>query len=159
MTRFGEKIRDRRIELGLKQEQLADLVGVSRRTIVSYETTEAKPYTRTMRKLAEALGVTEQYLRDDDCDNPQAGIETEQYVQAARDEFGKKGADEMAAALAQNTALFAGGTLTEEQKDMYYEALSRAYFSNKRRAREKFGQKNPDGTLKHPRGGGKVQGN
>ncbi|MCD7825478.1 MAG: helix-turn-helix domain-containing protein [Clostridiaceae bacterium] len=159
MTRFGEKVRDRRIELGLKQEQLADLVGVSRRTIVSYETTEAKPYTRTMRKLAEALGVTEQYLKNDDCDDPQAGIETEQYIQAARDEFGKKGADEMAAALAQNTALFAGGTLTEEQKDMYYEALSRAYFSNKRRARAKFGDKNPDGTLKHPRGGGKVQGN
>lgn len=159
MTPFGEKIRNRRIELGLKQEQLANLVGVSRRTIVSYETTEARPYTRTMRKLAEALGVTEQYLRDDDCLDPQAGIETEEYIQAARDEFGQKGADEMAKALAQNTALFAGGTLTEEQKDMYYEALTRAYFSNKRRARERFGNKNPDGTLKHPRGGGKVQDN
>lgn len=159
MTRFGEKIRNRRIELGLRQEQLADLVGVSRRTIVSYETTEAKPYSRTMRRLAEALGVTEQYLKDDDCEDPQAGIETERYIRAARDEFGKKGADEMAEALAQNTALFAGGTLSEEQKDMYFEALSRAYFSNKRRAREKFGSKNPDGTLKHPRGGGKVQEN
>lgn len=159
MSRFGEKIRLRRIELGLKQEQLAALVGVSRRTIVSYETTDAMPYAKTMRRLAESLGVTEQYLKDDECDDPQAGIETERYIQAARDEFGKQGADEMARVLAQNEALFAGGTLSEDQKDLFYEALTRAYFSNKRRAKQKYGAKNPDGTLKHPRGGGKTQAN
>ena len=50
---------------------------------------------------------------------------------------------EMAALLTQNEQLFAGGTLTEDQKDMFFEAVSRAYFMNKERAREKFGRKAP----------------
>ena len=54
----------------------------------------------------------------------------------------KKGVDEMAALLKQNEALFAGGTLSEDQKDMFFEAVSRAYFMNKQRAREKFGRRN-----------------
>ena len=80
-------------------------------------------------------------LLNDDCDDPKAGIDEEPFVQAARDAFGKKGADEMAALLKQNEALFAGGTLSEDQKDMFFEAVSRAYFANKQHAREKFGRK------------------
>ena len=47
----------------------------------------------------------------------------------------------MAALLMKNEAMFAGGTLSEDQKDMFYEAISRAYFANKQHAREKFGRK------------------
>ena len=57
--------------------------------------------------------------------------------------YGKKGADEMAALLSRNEALFAGGTVTEDQKDMFYEAITRAYFMNKERARDKFGRPAP----------------
>ena len=53
--------------------------------------------------------------------------------------YGRRGADEMAALLRQNQALFAGGSLSEEQKDLFYEAVTKAYFLNKQRAREKFG--------------------
>lgn len=41
----------------------------------------------------------------------------------------------MASLLKQNETLFAGGTLSEEQKDMFFEAVSRAYFMNKQHAR------------------------
>ena len=142
LTTFGEKLKNRREELELGQEQLANLIGVSRRMIVSYETGTARPRENTLRKLAEALGVTQRYLTTDDCTDPQAGIDEEPFVQAARDAFGKKGADEMAEMLMKNEALFAGGTLSEDQKDMFYEAISRAYFANKQHAREKFGRKN-----------------
>ena len=70
-----------------------------------------------------------------------AFIEEEPFIQAARDAFGKKGAEEMAGLLKQNEALFAGGSLSEDQKDMFFEAVSRAYFMNKQHAREKFGRK------------------
>lgn len=80
-------------------------------------------------------------MKEDDCDDPKAGIDEEPFVQAARDAFGKKGADEIASLLKQNEALFAGGALSEDQKDMFFEALSRAYFMNKQHAREKFGRK------------------
>lgn len=152
MTRFGEKVKDRREELKLSQDQLGKFCGVSRRTIVSYETGGKYPRPNTQRKLAKALGVTEYYLTNDDCDDPDAYIEEEPFVQAARDEYGKKGAEEMAALLAQNQALFAGGSLSEEQKDMFFEAVSQAYFLNKQHAREKFGRKSgkPSPSAKNP---------
>lgn len=141
MSRLSEKIKARREELKLNQEQLASLAGITRRSIVSYETTDKRPYITTLRKLATALGVTVYYLEHDDVDDPNANIEEEPYIQAARDSFGKTGADEMASVLAQNEALLAGGSLTEEQKDIFYQAVSQAYFRNKERAREKYGHR------------------
>ena len=120
MTVFGEKVKNRRAELRIDQDQLAGLCGVSRRTIVSYETQGKYPREATLRKLASALGVTERYLTNDDETDPSAGINEEPFIQEARDAFGKKGAEEMAAVLSQNEALFAGGTLSEDQKDMFY---------------------------------------
>ena len=141
MSRFGEKIKAQREKLHIGQEELANLCGVSRRTIVSYETEGKLPRTATMAKLCKALGATERYLLNDDCDDPTEGIEEQPFVQAAREQFGKKGAEEMAELLMKNEALFAGGTLSEDQKDMFYEAVTRAYFMNKQAAREKYGRK------------------
>ena len=83
MSRFGEKVKTAREALQLGQEQLGNLCGVSRRTIVSYETGGKYPREGTLRKLAEALGVTKRYLLNDDCDDPQAGIDEEPFIQAA----------------------------------------------------------------------------
>ncbi len=141
MSTFGEKVRARREEMNLSQEQLAQLCGMTRRSIVSYETTDKKPYASTMKKLGAALGVTIRYLEHDDIDDPQAGIDEEPFIQEAREMYGKKGADEMADLLTKNEQLFAGGTLSEEQKDMFYEAVTKAYFMNKKHAREKYGRK------------------
>ena len=58
MASFGEKIRMKREEMQLSQEQLAERSGLTRRSIVSYETTGKRPYASSMRKLAAALGVT-----------------------------------------------------------------------------------------------------
>ena len=87
--------------------------------------------------------MTVRYLEHDEIDDPEAGINEEPFIQEAREMYGKRGADEMASLLARNEALFAGGTLTEDQKDMFFEAVSRAYFMNKERAREKYGKRKP----------------
>ena len=141
ISRFGEKLKDERDRLGISQEQLAEKCGVSRRTIIGYETGGKFPREGTLKKLSISLGVTAKYLRDDDENDPMAGIETEPYIQAARDEFGSKGAKEMEETLKKSEALFAGGTLSEDQKDIFFEALSRAYFVNKQHARQKFGKR------------------
>ena len=46
--------------------------------------------------------------------------------------------------LSANTALFAGGELSQEQKDAFFEAVMKAYITCKEEARRKFGKKDQD---------------
>ena len=61
---FGEKIRELRTRNGYSQEQLAQMTGVTRRTVRNWETEGKYPRTRALyAKLAAALGCNEEYLR------------------------------------------------------------------------------------------------
>ncbi len=63
---FGEKVRFLRKKNGLSQEKLAEQLGVSQRTVLSYEKNISRPrQLRTYEKLAEALGVDVNYLRSE----------------------------------------------------------------------------------------------
>ena len=70
---FSDKIKVSRELCNLTQQQLADKVGVSKRTIAAYETTDAKARSSTMRKLAVALNVSYDYLANDDVTDPKQG--------------------------------------------------------------------------------------
>ena len=60
---MGDRIRARRQELGLSQQNLAAQVGVSRPTISELESgTRTIMNTDTAKKLARALGVSIDYL-------------------------------------------------------------------------------------------------
>ena len=54
----GERIRQRREELKLSQEQLADLVGVSRQTISLIERGDYSPSVTLALTIAKVCGVT-----------------------------------------------------------------------------------------------------
>ncbi len=43
--------------------------------------------------------------------------------------------------LEENTALFAGGELSQEEKDTYFNALMTAYITCRETAKEKYGRK------------------
>lgn len=49
----------------LTQQDLADLAGVARRTIVALETTDRRAHPSTIRALAAAIGTTPEQLRRD----------------------------------------------------------------------------------------------
>lgn len=138
---FSDKIKRSREIAHLTQQQLADLVGVSKRTIASYEGTDAMARKSTLAKLARALKVSVKYLSDDTCTNPLADIEKDGYVEEARALYGAGGARDMEALLEENAALFAGGELSQSEKDAFFEAVMRAYLACKEAASEKFGHK------------------
>jgi HTH-type transcriptional regulator, competence development regulator len=54
---IGDKLREIRKRALLTQKQLADKSGVGITTIVRIERNQVEPQARTIRKLAEALGV------------------------------------------------------------------------------------------------------
>lgn len=53
-SEVGDRIRQARMEKGLTQDQLADLIGVGMRQVQYYEAGESDPY-RKLAKIAEAL--------------------------------------------------------------------------------------------------------
>ena len=142
MKPFSEKVRDARNELGLSQTQLGEAAGVSLRTILAYEKGEKTPRPATMLKLAKALKVSVKFLSDDECENPVEDIEKDGYIEEARERYGAQGVRDMDALLADNAALFAGGELSQEQKDAFFQAVMTAYVTCKEEAKAKFGRKN-----------------
>lgn len=59
---FGDRIAARRKELDLSRKELASRVGTSAPIVGRYERDEITPTVETAKKLADALGVTVDYL-------------------------------------------------------------------------------------------------
>ena len=144
MKTFSEKVKEARVSLGISQPQLGKKIGLSVRSVIAYEKGEKKPRPASMLKLAKALGVSVKFLSDDECEDPMADIEKDDYIAEARERYGATGAKSMDELLSANTALFAGGELSQEQKDAFFEAVMKAYITCKEEARRKFGKKDQD---------------
>lgn len=138
---FADKVRSSRELAQLTQQELADRIGVSRRTIVSYETDNANARSSTIRKLAKALAVSYDYLSNEEITDPQYGIEKIEHIEVVRERYGNDAAKEMDYLLERNAALFAGGELSEEAKDAFYTAVTKAYLLCKEEARKTYGRK------------------
>lgn len=138
---FSDKIKRAREVAGLTQNELAQAAGVSQRTIASYESGGAIARRTTTERLAKALKVSVKYLTDEDCTDPTEDIEKDGYVEQARSLYGSKGARDVNALLEENAALFAGGELSQSEKDAFFEAVMRAYITCKEEAKQKFGRK------------------
>ena len=126
MKSFTEKVREHRGRLGLSQQQLAEKAGIGVRTLTYYECGKRFPQAAQLYKLAKALGVSTEYLKNDNIEDPNYGIERMDYV------------EEM---LRKNQALFAGGTISEEAKDAYFQAVMKAYLECKEAAKNTYGRK------------------
>lgn len=144
MKTFADKVKDARTELGCSQTQLGEMCGVSIRTILAYEKGEKFPRQSTLLKLAKALKVSVKFLSDEGCEDPTADIEKDGYIEEARARYGAKGGRDVDALLAENSALFAGGELSQSQKDAFFDAVMKAYITSKEAAKETFGHKKKD---------------
>lgn len=140
MKTLSQKIIESRSSLGLSQKDLSDMVGVSSRSILAYEKNEKVPRQKTIYSLAKALKVSVKYLTDDQCTDPRAEIETDKLLENAQESIGTSGTRDLARMLEENEALFAGGDLTQAEKDIYFDALMTAYVNCKQRAKAKFGK-------------------
>jgi transcriptional regulator with XRE-family HTH domain len=135
---MGEKIRHARIALNLTQAELAAMTGLTPRAIYSYEQMGIMPRRSNFKKLAETLNMTTAYLIDDDAQDPQHKIDEELFLANVKNEYGVKGAREATEVLERASALFAGGELNDEAKDIFFQSLMEIYLESKAEARAKF---------------------
>lgn len=141
MSTFAEKVKMARSELDMTQSELGEATGVSLRSILDYEKGKKYPRQSTLLKLAKALQVSSRFLSDDSCDDPLADIERDGFITEARERYGSKGARDINRLLAENAAVFAGGELSQDQKDKFFQAVMTAYVTSKEEARKTFGRK------------------
>lgn len=115
---FGEKVKTARKALGLTQEELGKLIGVTRRTITSYEADAFPPRTRELyNKLAEALHVNVNYLL----------TQEDAFIMEAGEKYGYRGRKGAEALVNELTGLFSGSELAEEDMDELMLAIQKAY--------------------------------
>lgn len=121
--KFGEKLKKLRLEKNISQEEAAKAAGISRRTYISYEQEGRYPRNRQVyTALAEFFGVNPNYLLTED----------EEFVSAAADQYGTRGKRQAEQLVAELSGMFAGGELSESDKDAVMIALQKAYFDCKK---------------------------
>jgi transcriptional regulator with XRE-family HTH domain len=64
VAHIGKTLKDRRFRAGLTQQELADKAGTTQTTVARIERDAVEPEVTTIRKLAEALGLTPGDLLD-----------------------------------------------------------------------------------------------
>ncbi len=56
--------------------------------------------------------------------------------------YGLRGVRDMQTVLEEGKAFLAGGSISQEQKDAFFDALAEVYYATKVEAKKKFGRKN-----------------
>ena len=124
---FGEKVRTLRKEKGMSQGALAKAIGVSLRTVQSYETGKSYPRRREIYgTLARILGCERDYLM----------TESDAFITSSQELFGYRGAKGAEQLVRELTGLFAGGEMAEEDMDALMLAVQQAYVDAKRKNRK-----------------------
>lgn len=125
---FGEKLKKLRTEANMSQEELASMLGITRRSIVYYETKSRYPKRReVITGLSKIFNVPVDFLINDGDD----------FIARAAARFGASGAAEAMQLVEEIGGLFAGGALNEEDKDKVFKAISDLYWESKEMNRKK----------------------
>lgn len=125
---FTEKLQKLRKDKGLTQSELAEKIGVSCRSIQNYELGARYPKRDILNKLCKALETKIEYL-----------VSSDDFMGIVRAEDGARGVVSAQQLLDCAGALFAGGDMSEEDKDKVMLALQNIYWKSKEK--NKHGKK------------------
>ena len=117
---FTEKLQKLRKDKGFTQAELAEKVGVSSRSIQNYELGARYPKRAILNKLCEVLDTKLEYL-----------VSSSDFIGIVRAEDGSRGVASAQQLLDCAGALFAGGELSDEDKDKVMLALQNIYWKAK----------------------------
>lgn len=118
---FKERLTKLRRMRGMSQSDLALATGLTDRSIKNYEAGDRMPKADTIYKLATALNVDEKALVNDE----------EFFIIEANDKYGARGKASAQKLVENAQALFAGGDLTDEDKNAVMEAIQEAFWKSK----------------------------
>ena len=125
---FAERLKTARLQAGLSQDKLSSALGISKRTIINYESGETLPSSDKLPIIAKYFGVSIESLIS----------ENEEFVALAYEKGGRRSAREAEELVTEVSGLFAGGRLSEEEKDTVMKAIQNAYWIAKDESKRKY---------------------
>lgn len=125
---FAEKLKAARMQAGISQEKLSAELGVTKRTIINYENGQTMPPIDMLPKIAKFFSVTIESLI----------TEEEEFVAVAYEQGGSKSARQAEALVNEVSGLFAGGRLSDDDKDAVMRAIQNAYWVAKEESKRKY---------------------
>ena len=129
---FGEKLHKLRDSQKLTQTQMAELLGVSLRTYQYYEAGRMYPEDSTVyQRIASRFNVTvDNLLNDQDL-----------FIIEAQLKYGARGREQAAQIIEATEALYAGGTLSEEDEKAFYRQMTRIFDKVKQRNARRYAER------------------
>ncbi len=125
---FAEKFKAARMQAGISQEKLSAELGLSKRTIINYENGQTLPPSDKLPVIAKYFGVSIESLITED----------EEFVVAAYEKGGNKGARDAKELVNEVSGLFAGGKLSDDDMDAVMRAIQNAYWIAKEESKRKY---------------------
>jgi len=119
---FGDRLKEYRKQRGLSQEQLAAELRLHKRTIINYETGNNYPPKEIISKIEDFFNVRITLLMDDQ----------DEFIARAQTQGGRRGKLGAQQLVEEVSGLFAGGGLSEADKDAVMQALQEAYWDAKK---------------------------
>ncbi|MFV0636021.1 helix-turn-helix domain-containing protein [Mitsuokella sp.] len=117
--KFCDKLLQLRRARRLTQKEVAAACGITRQTYSGYESGERYPKKKeTYRVLADFFAVKVDYLYTD----------SEAFIGEAGSQYGRRGMAQAKELVGQLAGMFAGGELSDEDRDAVMRSLERAYW-------------------------------
>ena len=140
---FGDKVRILRKRAGIPQKDFAQMFGITARALLYYEKNERTPREQELiDKIANFFEVSPELLTNE---NEQiAPTKEELFFEEAKKEDTLKGKTEARKYLERTRGMFAGGDLSEDDKDALFEVLTEIYFDAKKKAKKYGVRKNKE---------------
>ena len=117
---FNEKLKKARKNKSLTQAELAEKIGVTARSVQNYELGARYPKRDILARICKVLGVRIETL-----------VGSDDFLGIVEAEDGEAGVASAQRLLSCAGALFAGGELSEEDKDKVMLALQKIYWKEK----------------------------
>lgn len=146
----GKNIKFLRKQAKLSQIELAIQLDITERTIYNYEVGKQSPKPKILEKIADVLYIDASDLISKDLEKefsegklPTFDIRKQQFATSSpvknhkAEAYFEEGDSTIGDLLEQTTALFAGGKLSEQAKDDFFESVTQAYFLAKRKSKLK----------------------
>ena len=125
---FAERLKELRMRAGISQERLAREIDVSLRTVGKYELGHCWPSSELLPRIAKYFGVTIDSLLSNQ----------DEYLAEAYKKGGTKGMKDVSLLVEEVSGMFAGGSLSEDDKDAAMKAIMNAYWFAKEENRKKY---------------------